>query len=181
MGALTVRQKLQQFYRDNNFDLDGGTSTAIVWIKLWLLPVPVFNLKSRKTALFFHDLHHVTTGYPTTLRGEAEISAWELGAGGWGRLWYVWVIVLSGMALGVVFFPTATRKAYHRGQSQTNAYVLGIPATQMQNLPVQDVIEQMSHKNGQVKPYWYWAVVSVCLIAIPALIACLACYMFFIA
>ena len=32
-----------------------------------------------------HDAHHLLTGYGTDMRGEAELTGWELASGGCGR------------------------------------------------------------------------------------------------
>jgi len=75
-----VFEARQRYFADNGFS-DAGYSDR--WVKLSIGPLPFVmpNLPSRRRAIPLHDLHHVATGYDTTVRGEAEISAWELGAG----------------------------------------------------------------------------------------------------
>ena len=50
-------------------------------MKLALGPIPFAfpNTAARVRAVRLHDLHHVATGYDTSVLGEAEIGAWEIG------------------------------------------------------------------------------------------------------
>jgi hypothetical protein len=63
----------------------------------------------------------VLTEYPTTWRGEFEISAWEV-AGGIRRYWAAWLLDLLGFACGLVVFPRAVYRAFVRGRHSTNLY-----------------------------------------------------------
>ena len=77
----TLREARAQYFRDNGLDADGGYDRG--WARVKIGPVPILapNTAGRRAALLPHDLHHVATGYDTTLVGEAEIGAWELGSG----------------------------------------------------------------------------------------------------
>lgn len=94
--------------------LDGPPRT-IQWIKAGPIPIPVPNPPSRQAALRLHDLHHVLTGYPTTLRGEWHISGWEVGAG-LHRNPVAWSFCLMGMTAGMVVAPRETVRAFARGR-----------------------------------------------------------------
>ncbi len=59
-----------------------------------------------------HDLHHLATGYGTDMRGEAEISAWELRGGVRSLGLYTGCIVLSGALLGLLLAPIRTIRAW---------------------------------------------------------------------
>ena len=54
------------------------------------------------------------TGYGTDLRGEGEISAWELRRGIRPLGFYVGSIVLSGALLGLLIAPVRTIRAWRR-------------------------------------------------------------------
>src|SRR3979411_2607790 len=86
------------------------------WVRFKLGPIPVAfpNTASRKRAIPLHDLHHVATGYATTLTGEAEIGAWEC-AGGCRDYWAAWVLNASCFALGTVIAPRRIWRAFVRG------------------------------------------------------------------
>jgi ubiquinone biosynthesis protein Coq4 len=93
----------------------------------WLrgpLGIPIFNPAARRRAIKLHDLHHLATGYGTSLRGEAEISAWELG-GGCRDYWVAWLLDGAAALLGLVIAPRRTWRAFRRGRRATNLYHLG--------------------------------------------------------
>ena len=69
----------------------------------------------------YHDLHHVATGYPTTWRGEFEISAWEIASGCAGHP-FAWIINASGFTTGLFIWPGAVWRAFVRGRHSGNLY-----------------------------------------------------------
>ena len=85
-------------------------------------PIWLPNTKGRRDAVRLHDLHHVLTEYPTTWRGEAEISAWEIGSGGLHRYYAGWVLDLMNIAQGLAINPRATYRAFMKGTRNTNLY-----------------------------------------------------------
>jgi hypothetical protein len=71
--------------RQRYFDANGFSEAAYaerwVTIPLGRLNVRLPSTAGRRRAIPLHDLHHVATGYDTSLIGEAEVGAWELAAG----------------------------------------------------------------------------------------------------
>jgi hypothetical protein len=97
------------------------------WVVIKLGPVPVIvvpNTPARQRAIPLHDLHHVATGYSTTFRGEAEISAWEIAAG-CGSYGAARFFGLAGFASGLVIAPRRTWRAFLRGRHSTTLYRTG--------------------------------------------------------
>jgi len=84
-----------------------------------VLSIPITRAIAR--TILLHDLHHIATGYPTTLIGEAEIAAWEL-AGGCGRHAAAWAINIPSMALGLLLAPRRTLRAFARGRGVVNLF-----------------------------------------------------------
>lgn len=118
----TLRAARARYFADNAFGDDGGY--AAKWAKLQLGPIPfaIPNSAARVRALKFHDLHHVVTGYPTDVVGEAEIGAWEIGSGCAGFA-AAWILNLYAMALGFLFgAPRAVWRAFLRGRHTRNLY-----------------------------------------------------------
>lgn len=76
MTELSVRQARDNFLTINSFTLE-GYATPRFPVKLGRLTLVFPNPR----LLHLHDLHHVATGYDTSLIGEAEISCFELRAG----------------------------------------------------------------------------------------------------
>jgi len=80
-GKLTLREGRGVYFAENGLPADGGYADRWVVVKVASIPVFVFpNTEGRRRDVPFHDLHHVLTGYGTTVVGEAEIGAWELGS-----------------------------------------------------------------------------------------------------
>jgi len=119
-SELTVGEARDRYLVDNGFDLADYQSH---WAKVKLGPIPVYfpNIKARRRAVRLHDLHHVATGYDTSLRGEAEIGAWELGAG-CGRYWAAWLLNTSAVSIGALLCPRRTLRAFRRGRASQSLY-----------------------------------------------------------
>ena len=124
----TVSHARARFFADSGFSPDGGYDDD--WAEADFGPVRyrVPNTAARSAALQRHDLHHLATGYPADWRGEAEISAWELGSGV-GFYPYAWLIALWGLFTGLVWHPGPTIDAFLRGRRSTNLYRPG-PSTE---------------------------------------------------
>lgn len=119
----TMREAVRQYFDENGFGADGGYGAKWVDFKLGPVPFPLPNTEARKHAVKFHDLNHVLTGYRTDIRGEFEISAWEIGAG-CRNFWAAWALNLSGIAGGVFTIPRRTWRAFVAGRRSTAAYAL---------------------------------------------------------
>jgi hypothetical protein len=93
------------------------------WVKLKMGPLALYfpNTKSRLRSVRLHDIHHVITEYSATWVGEAEISAWELGAG-CGDHYAAWVLDVGGVALGLLIAPRRTYRAWKRGRASRSLY-----------------------------------------------------------
>lgn len=117
----TLAHALADYFRVNGFGDDGGYQAAWVDFKVGPIPMPFPNTASRKRAVRFHDLHHALTGYATDLRGELEISAWEIGSGCADHV-AAWYLNLSATATGVILAPRRTWRAFLRGRRCRNLY-----------------------------------------------------------
>ena len=68
-----------------------------------------------------HDLHHVLTGYAADWTGEAEIAAWELGAGCGGHV-AAWILNAAALQYGLFIAPRAVLAAMARGRRSRSLY-----------------------------------------------------------
>ena len=118
---LTLGEARTLFFALGGLGNDGGYGDAWVKLKLWRIPIVFPNTAGRRRAVKFHDIHHILTEYPTTWRGEFEISAWEI-ATGIGRHWAGWILDLLGFACGLVVFPRSVYRAFMRGRRSKNLY-----------------------------------------------------------
>ncbi len=117
MEEKTPREILEQFYKDNHLELDGGQRSSSVRIEMSKKIYFYFpNFDARRKALIKHDIHHLVTGYSaSSLAGESEISAWEI-ASGCRKYWAAFLIDTSGFMLGIPLNFRNLLKAFARGR-----------------------------------------------------------------
>ncbi|HUQ84203.1 MAG TPA: hypothetical protein VM076_23835 [Gemmatimonadaceae bacterium] len=110
-----------QFFRAEGFADDGGSSARWVRYPLWRINLVLPNVAARRRALPLHDLHHLATGYGTSWTGEAEIAAWELGAGCHGYV-AAWALNMAAFSIGLVIAPRRLWRAFIRGRGASTLY-----------------------------------------------------------
>jgi hypothetical protein len=121
-AGLTLREGRDAYFSANGIAAGGGYEDDWVVIKIGGVPVFAFwNTASRKRDVPFHDIHHVLTGYPTTIVGEGEIGAWELGTDCTAS---PVAVFLNCQAFGsmLVFHPNRMFRAFLRGRRARNLY-----------------------------------------------------------
>ena len=119
---MTLGQARARYFELNNFGSDGGYEERWIKVKVWRLPSWLPNTAGRVRAVKLHDLHHVLTEYPTTWRGEAEISAWELGSGGLRKYYAGWILDILNLAQGLVVNPVGLYRGFMRGRRSKNLF-----------------------------------------------------------
>ncbi len=139
MDEQTPREILNKFYTENHLELDGGNSLSYVQIEL----APKFsfyfpNFDGRRKAVMKHDIHHLLTGYKTTMKEEAEISAWEI-ASGCRRYPAAFFINTSGMMIGIPINFWNTLKAFARGRRTKNLYADEVTTEQALDMKVEEL------------------------------------------
>jgi hypothetical protein len=119
---MTLRDARARYFALNNFGADGGYDERWIKVKVWRIPLWLPNTQGRRRAVRLHDLHHVVTEYPTTWRGEAEISAWEVASGGLRRYYAGWLLDLLNVAQGLIVNPRGAFRAFVRGRRCRNLF-----------------------------------------------------------
>ena len=144
----TPKELIPKFYKQYGLYADGGYSDSKVKIEITKSLYFYFpNFPARRKALLKHDIHHLVTEYPTTMKGESEISAWEIGSG-CGKYWAAWAIDTSGMMLAVFFNIQGIYKAFVRGMRSINLYSDILDNEKAMSTPVEE-LRQILH----VPPY----------------------------
>lgn len=123
-ASWTVRRGLEVYLEENGFTEEGYEAP---WTdaSFFGIPLKVPNTAKHKRAIRRHDLHHVATGFGTDLRGEAEISAWEIARGLDGIGLYVTGIVWSITLFGVFAWPRNVLAAFKRGGGRPSSFLRG--------------------------------------------------------
>lgn len=120
-SSMLVRTAVDDFLSQHGFSRD-EYAARWYWVQIlgWKLWLP--NPPSRRVMVPLHDLHHVATGYRVDLRGEAEIGAWELGAGSTTAT--LWFINMTAATIGLFVAPKRTIRALRAGRTARTLYVL---------------------------------------------------------
>ncbi|PCJ60864.1 MAG: hypothetical protein COA79_07335 [Planctomycetota bacterium] len=100
-----------QWYKDN-------------WVRIPIrgYRIPILPIHGFKTSFILHDMHHVVTDYDINIKGELEISAWELASGGCGHFYLFWVDRFIFMTFGLIVYPRATIAAFRYGRKHKNLF-----------------------------------------------------------
>ncbi|MFO0614194.1 MAG: hypothetical protein U0414_16500 [Polyangiaceae bacterium] len=123
-ASWTVRRGLDAYLEENGFTLE-AYEAPFTDASFFGIPLKVPNTKRHARAIRRHDLHHVATGFGTDLRGEAEISAWEIAKGLGGAGLYVMGIVWSITLFGVVAWPRSVLGAFRKGGGRPSSILWG--------------------------------------------------------
>ena len=94
----SVGEALVEFRKAAGLDCESASTSWTCRLGPLALRLP--NFKWRRQAILAHDLHHILTGYPCTMRGEFQMAAWEFGAGPmphWGATLFCLPLVLAGL------------------------------------------------------------------------------------
>ncbi len=166
---MNTAQAIDAFYVKNGYATDGGASKAWAKIKVGSISFPIPNLPARSQNLYLHDVNHVVMGFETTWKGESAISSWEIATGGWGKLYFVWLLVLGGMGVGVVFYPKSTYDAFQAGLNMRSAFTSGLSKNQLYSLSLDELksILQSQPSDLQNQNYLFWCFASLSVWLVP--------------
>ena len=117
---MRVRDARDRYLAENGFDTRGYAAPTFgitVFGRTWTFR----NVPSRRRAIPLHDLHHVATGYGTSLVGEGEVSAFELRAGIDSAV--LWVLKLGAIGYGLFTSPRRVAAWFARGRDGATLYV----------------------------------------------------------
>lgn len=119
MSEKTAFEALQDFYKETGLEPYFQNRSILVKVRIgrFYILFPNFSLLKN---IYLHDLNHLITPYKPNWKGEFELSAWELAAGGWKTYWIAWYLCLTGTGIGIFIYPRAMWKAYKTGIGQTN-------------------------------------------------------------
>lgn len=112
-----AKDELIKFRLENG--LNPHEADSPIWLATlgsFIMPLP--NFKWRRAAIDQHDMHHMMTGYSTSVSGELCLASWELGAKCYTSFWARGLCAFL-MTLGLIAQPRLTLQAYKAGLAKT--------------------------------------------------------------
>jgi hypothetical protein len=91
------------------------------WFVAYGLKIPCYNFEWRRRAIGHHDLHHVLTGYPLTLKGEMQVATWEFAAGRFPNV-FSNLFCLPLVAAGCLVHPKGVWAAFRAGRRSRSLF-----------------------------------------------------------
>ena len=117
----SISENRARYFEANGFGDGGYNDTWVTLKRIWGFRIGIPNTAGRVRAVRLHDIHHVLAGYGTNWTGEAEIGAFEIGAG-CGRHYAAWVLNGSTLVYGIFIAPRKVFRAFVRGRHATSLY-----------------------------------------------------------
>jgi hypothetical protein len=130
---MRVREARDSFLDVSHLDTSAYTKPKF---PVHLIPGVTFQFPN-PGLLPLHDLHHVATGYPATLLGEAQVSAWELRAGSPSPM--VKFYCVGAILMGCWSAPGLVIRAWRAGRGARSLYCTGIPYETLLDLRVDEL------------------------------------------
>ncbi|MEZ0608881.1 hypothetical protein ACAW74_10220 [Fibrella sp. WM1] len=162
---MNIEQALNNFYGQHGYGEEGGINKKWDMIKFGPIALPLPNLESRRTNIYLHDISHLVTGYDVSWVGESSVSSWEIATGGWGRLYFPWLLTLWAMAVGVMLYPRHSYRAFQAGLHMKNAFTSRLAKQEMYKLSLDELRLRLRRTEGEFIPrsYFAWAALSLLL------------------
>ncbi len=177
---MTISQKLQEFYLENNFPKDGGESDAKFELKFKLFTLKLPNSQFRKEVIHIHDIQHILYNCDTTWKGESFIAGWEIGTKMW-KHFPIGIISLWAMGFSFLNFPKEVYKGYKKGLTVHGILDLDIKKDALLSLSVEELKTKIK-KNKPTKMtifqwvlFIFWIILSEIIVLFPLLLILLGC------
>lgn len=160
---MNVEHALTDFYNQHGYGLEGGINKKWDMIKFGPLALPLPNLESRRKNIYLHDINHLVTGYDVSWAGESSIASWQIATGGWGRLYFLWLISLQAMAVGVMLYPRRSYRAFQAGLRMKNALTGGLTKQEMYQVNLDELRLRLQRTESELvhRSYFVWAGLSL--------------------
>lgn len=144
MDNLTVQEALPNLYKKYGIPSDGGVNDPAVEVRLMKgVTIYIPNPEVRKQVVFKHDVHHLLTGYSAVMKGEIEISAWEISTG-CTQNWFAFVINTLGVMTGLPFNLKGIWRAWFRGKTSSNLYSKPYTDNELLTKKVEDLKRELN-------------------------------------
>jgi len=136
MSSEVESRKVETFVnvylKDNGYSADGYEDRRF---KVSVGPI-VFDFPN-PGRLRYHDLHHVVSGYGSGLRGEAQVSAYELRGG--CPTFLISFLCLGSIAIGAVLSPRRVLQAWQKAGGTHTLYSSKIPFRELMQMDIEEL------------------------------------------
>ena len=119
--SMSLRDARERYFELSGIDGGGYTAKWVTLARIGPIPLGFPNTPNRVRSVKLHDLHHVLTEYDADFTGEAEIAAWEIGAG-CHRHHAAWLLNLAALTYGLALAPKRVLRAFARGRRSETLY-----------------------------------------------------------
>jgi hypothetical protein len=169
---MTIEQSLQQFYKKNNFNDDGGENDDFFDLKFKFFTIKLPNPAFRKKVIHIHDIEHVLHNCDTSWKGEAFIAGWEVATGFWKYL-PIGIISLWAMGFSLLVFPKEVLRGFKAGINSKGIVDLKMSKKELLQIPVSELKKNL--KKEKVKKinwfsFLFWCFISEVILFSPLLI-----------
>jgi hypothetical protein len=121
------------------------------WFEAFGIKVPCYNFEWRRQAIAHHDLHHVLTGYPMTLRGEMQVATWEFAAGRFPNVCSN-LFCLPLVAAGCLVHPKGVWAAFRAGRHSRSLFSTPITRALL-DTPLSELRSRFTQQRAAVAPW----------------------------
>ncbi len=178
--TMTIAQKLQEFYLENNFPKDGGENAAFFELTFKLFTIKLPNSQFRKEVIHMHDIQHILYNCDTTWKGESFIAGWEIGTKMWKHL-PIGLMSLWAMGFSFLNYPKEVLNGYKKGINVIGIIDLKIEKNALLNLSI-DELKTIIKKKKPIKMntlqwvlFVFWITISEIIVLSPLLLIFLGC------
>ncbi|WP_299623975.1 hypothetical protein [uncultured Tenacibaculum sp.] len=177
---MTVSQKLDSFYIENNLAEHGGENENFFYLHFKLFSLKLPNSEFRKKVVYIHDIQHVLFDCDTTWKGEAYIAGWEIATGIWKHL-PIGIMSIWAMGFSLLFYPKEVIDGYKKGLHYNGLIDQEIDKSSIMNLTVDEVNALLLKKTptafNRLK-LTFWIIFSVGILISPLLLMVILWFLF---
>ena len=147
-----VADEIKRLSLDIKVPSHNSTTEKWWFFEVYGFKIYCYNFEWRRKAIDHHDLHHVVTNYPFTLRGEVQVAAWEFAAGRYPNI-FSNLFCLPLITLGVITMPRKLWAAFKYGMQSQSLYKTPI-TEELLNSKLKDLragIKKPAHSQSNIK------------------------------
>ncbi len=122
MKKNTILEELETYWKERNLPQDGGKNEKLNKAQIGSFSFRYPNLNGK--ALLLHDINHLITDFPTTWKGEFQVSAWEMASGARKGFPLTLIYPVSLVLIGLIIYPREVLSAYKYGTNKQNAFLI---------------------------------------------------------